>query len=922
MSTGPRRRGYREVKVRNSSSGTPEELADGALHITVYDLLAHAYNRVAIQFYHQHGTQHGTSGSLDQSDYSPLHFTPALPASMREEVIEALFADSARALATFFGFEEMNFVVLDHEESVYRLIVREGAYFPRFQPGVYTQPFGTGLLGQCHSSKRSVLSNNVTLVEGYVRTDPAVRAELCVPVQVGDEVLAIIDTGASRINAFHPSHLHFIEGFARYLAPAIANPAAFLQSQRPALLRAERELAPLAQSLNFLSAWHEEWRSRFAAVYAETAERNAELLALIALSDSLATSLRLETILHTTVAKVAQLLACQLSWISLPDDDGRLKVRALFGNRTDEGADIAITEDGSPQFAVFMHGEPVTINDVRLVSRSSFDRAFCRRNGITRYLTAPLRVRERTIGVMSIGRTHGSIEFTEYDARLLSIFANHIALAIENADLFERSRMMGAIEERSRVARDLHDTLAQSILGILRTLEAISPELDAAPLAVSQAIEESRLFAKESLDEARRSIWNLTPSGLENRSLPEAIQEYVELWHTRAGIEATYRLSGTPTPIEPTRAMDLLHVTREALSNIAQHASASHAEVTLAFTESGLSLSIRDNGSGMRPELVTGSRIESHSTGQDTAENCNKPLAPSNSGLGLQGMRERARLLNGWLQIESAPGWGTRVVLTVPNLSHRAATTLAPGREPPHSEHREGLRHRPIDQNEEPEAALAGSSADTPIRIVLADDHPALRSGLRLALSKVAGLRVIGTASSGGEALLLTRELCPDILLLDVQLPDLDGISILRKLRLEQIPVRVVMLTAHFGDAYITEALRSGAMGFLNKDIEIADLAQAIRMAYHGRLALSPTIADRLRDRSGLLVNPQASHFTPREREVLKLLASGLHYQAIGRQLCISPATVKFHSINLYQKLQSHSRVEALNQAREWGLLG
>ena len=229
----PQRRGYHEVKIRNSSSGTPGELAAGALHITVYDLLAHAYNRVAIQFYHQHGT----SGSLDQSDYSPLHFTPALPASMREEVIEALFADSARALATFFGFEEMNFVVLDHEESVYRLIVREGAYFPRFQPGVYTQPFGTGLLGQCHSSKRSVLSNNVTLVEGYARTDPAVRAELCVPVQVGDEVLAIIDTGASRINAFLPSHLHFIEGFARYLAPAIANPAAFLQSQRPALLQ-------------------------------------------------------------------------------------------------------------------------------------------------------------------------------------------------------------------------------------------------------------------------------------------------------------------------------------------------------------------------------------------------------------------------------------------------------------------------------------------------------------------------------------------------------------------------------------------------------------------------------------------------------------------------------------------------------------
>jgi DNA-binding NarL/FixJ family response regulator len=152
-------------------------------------------------------------------------------------------------------------------------------------------------------------------------------------------------------------------------------------------------------------------------------------------------------------------------------------------------------------------------------------------------------------------------------------------------------------------------------------------------------------------------------------------------------------------------------------------------------------------------------------------------------------------------------------------------------------------------------------------------------------------------------------------------MPDQDGISVLRKLRLEQVPVRVVMLTAHFADAYITEALQSGASGFLYKDVEIEDLAQAIRLAYHGHLALSPSIAARLRDRSGLLVNPAASHFTAREREVLDLLSGGMRYQAIGRQLCISEATVKFHVINLYQKLQSHSRVEALNRARECGLL-
>ncbi len=908
MSSAPRRQSSRTDSSRKISSGTPHDLAEGALHITVYDLLAHAYNRVAIQYYHQQGT----AVSLDQSHYSPLHFTPALPASMREEVIEALFVDSARALATFFGFDEMNIIVLDRENSVYRLIVREGAYFPKFQPGVYTQPFGTGLLGQCHLSKQSVFANNVSLVDGYVRTDPAVRAELCVPVRMGDEVLAIIDSGASRINAFRLSHLRFIEGFARYLAPAVADPQDFLQSQKPALLRADSDLAPLAQSLNFLSAWHEEWRSRFAMLYAETAQRNAELLALTSLSDSLASSLRLETILHVTVAKVAQLLACRLSWISLPDADGHLRVRALFGIRADTAVDTPIVDDGSPQFAVFLRGEPAIINDMRAVAKTSFDRSFCQRNHIARYLTVPLRVRERTIGVMSIGRTHGASEISEYDARLLSTFANHIALAIENADLFERSRMVGAIEERSRVARDLHDTLTQSILGILRTLEAVGPELAGAPPAVSQAIADSRLFAKESLEEARRSIWNLTPTGLENRGVSQVIADYVELWRQRTGIGATYNLTGAPTWLEPTRAMDLLHVVREALSNIAQHASASHAEVRLSYDESGLSLSIRDDGTGMPPEMLEASRAESHIDGS--------PPAPAQRGLGLRGMRERARLLSGWLQIETAPGKGTRIVLAIPYAQRPLRGTSAASEE---SQSRPGELASGLELATADRGSLAPETAGTrtPINIVLADDHPAFRSGLRLALSKVPDLRIAATAASGTEALMYARELRPDILLLDVQLPDLDGLSILRTLRLERAPVRVVMLTAHFADAYIIEALRNGAAGYLNKDIEIEDLAQAIRLAHRGQQALSPSIAEKLRDRGGLLVNPQASRFTAREREVLGLLAHGYRYTAIARDLCISEATVKFHTVNLYQKLQSHSRVEALNRAREWGLL-
>jgi DNA-binding NarL/FixJ family response regulator len=129
------------------------------------------------------------------------------------------------------------------------------------------------------------------------------------------------------------------------------------------------------------------------------------------------------------------------------------------------------------------------------------------------------------------------------------------------------------------------------------------------------------------------------------------------------------------------------------------------------------------------------------------------------------------------------------------------------------------------------------------------------------------------------------------------------------------------VFTALNDDAQIIAALQAGAAGFLSKDIPLAELLAAIRAAAAGRSVYSSAIAERLRRREGLLVNTRASQLTPREQEVLALLARGLRYRAIAQRLLVSEATVKFHVLNLYQKLQSTSRVEALNRAREWGIL-
>lgn len=931
----------------NTSPAVPDlrdgvkALSEGALHITVYELLAHAYNRVAIQYYHDQGAALLTGLSRDPA---PL-FAPALPPPLQREVVSALFADSARALATFFDFEEMNFLVLDHEERVYRLAVREGTFFPNFQPGSYRQAFGTGLLGQCHLERRTIVANDVSEASDYVRTDPAVRAELAVPVVLGDAVLAIIDAGSSRVNAFTETHASFIEGFARYLAPAIADPWVFLQTWRPGLVHGEPALAPLAQSLNFLYAWQEEWRSRFAQLYLEAAQRNAELLALIDLSESLSGSLQLDTILTTTVAKVAHLLSCQVSWILLPDDEGRLRMRALHGGSAGSLAAAGITQDGSPQFAVVARGEPVITNELERVPRSSFDWEFCSRNGITRYLTVPLRVRERTIGVMNVGRTHTAEDFAEKDVRLLSTFASQIALAIENADLYERSRLVGAMEERNRLARDLHDTLVQSIVGILHSLEDVSAPPALAPLASPQqnAVARARALALQSLDEARRSVWNLHPAELVHKELWEALRDWADLWSRRAGVELVFRLTGVPEALAPNVEADVLRVAQESLGNVSRHARASHVDVSLEFTEAGLRLTVSDNGIGFDPADADQPAKKAHqkvrpssaSTRARHRDGVNMEDPDSGrgphvaSGFGLHGMRERAHLIGGWLQVESAPGWGTRVLLTIPAAAGRGRVDVEPAASrwpgpPAQPERATAYEATPGYAGDLPAShtpAAAALDREQRITILLADDHPTIRDGLQLAFTRAAGFELLGAAASAQEAVELARTLRPDVLLLDMHLPDDDGLSVLRQLRDHHLPTRTVILTAHIDDAHIAEALQAGAAGYLEKGLATRRLVEAVQAAAQGRLALSPAIAARMRAREGLFVNPAAGHLTVREREVLPLLAAGLSYSAIAERLSISVATVKFHIIHLYQKLQCSTRIQALNRAREWGLL-
>ncbi|WP_214324704.1 response regulator [Nonomuraea sediminis] len=206
---------------------------------------------------------------------------------------------------------------------------------------------------------------------------------------------------------------------------------------------------------------------------------------------------------------------------------------------------------------------------------------------------------------------------------------------------------------------------------------------------------------------------------------------------------------------------------------------------------------------------------------------------------------------------------------------------------------------------------------NTPIRLLLCDDHAVVRAGLRALLSSADGIEVVGEAGSGDEALAMAARTHPDVVLMDLQLGDgMDGVTATRKLTEGEGP-RVLVLTMFDTDADITRAIEAGATGYLLKAARPDELFTAIHSAASGRTALSAPVADRLLAR---MRSPRPS-LSEREHEILGHLARGLSNRAIGRALFISEATVKTHLGRIYGKLGVETRAGAVAVAKERRLL-
>jgi signal transduction histidine kinase len=240
-------------------------------------------------------------------------------------------------------------------------------------------------------------------------------------------------------------------------------------------------------------------------------------------------------------------------------------------------------------------------------------------------------------------------ELAETNQRLEEMMAENTGL---QAQLLVQAREAGAGDERQRMAREIHDTLAQGLTGIVTQLEAAQQTSNDAERV--RRIDNAKRLARDSLAEARRSVQALRPQALENSRLPDALADEVARWSVTTGVPGEVETTGDARALHPEVEVTLLRVAQEALANVAKHAGASRAGVTLSYMEDVVSLDVRDDGTGFVPS--PGPAAPAASNGS------------SSGGFGLIAMRQRVGRLAGQLEIESEPGAGTAVSASLPAI--------------------------------------------------------------------------------------------------------------------------------------------------------------------------------------------------------------------------------------------------------------
>jgi signal transduction histidine kinase/DNA-binding NarL/FixJ family response regulator len=597
-----------------------------------------------------------------------------------------------------------------------------------------------------------------------------------------------------------------------------------------------------------------------------------QLAALREVVESISSELNLEALLKQVVASAVSLLDVYAGAISLVGESLDAPRRLVATHNLDApGLDTrGIPSRAGLMGEVIARRGPVILERYDAMRDPLPDSVFHR---LAPWIAVPIWWKGEIIGTFGIAANDAKRRFGSREVDLLSSLARHAAIAIENARLYAASRALGIAEERNRLAREIHDTLAQSLLTLTFQLRAVRGLPAREPERIDVELAEAEATARAALDEARRSVWNLGPASLESGSLVEALQGEAD--PRRAGLPCRLIVSGTARPLTAESQLAVLRVAQESIANARKHANPTRVELRLDFGDDVVTLAVSDDGRGFDPDALS--------------------TAPTpGGGFGLPGMRERVQRLGGTLEIASrhTGTGGTTISARIPHQ----APTPAPARVP------KGLPQPATEQ--------------VRYRVVVVDDHPAIRAGLTALLAAQPDIAVVGQAGDGEDGVRLVAALQPDVALVDLRLPKLGGVeTIARIARLNQA-TRTIVVTSFAQDELVLQALRTGAQGYLLKDASESELVAAVRAVGSGGTYLTPLVAGKI---AASLT--QGERLTPRERQVLHHISQGLADKEIAATLGTTAKTAQFHVANLIGKLGAQNRTDAVRIAYARGLI-
>jgi two-component system, NarL family, sensor kinase len=372
--------------------------------------------------------------------------------------------------------------------------------------------------------------------------------------------------------------------------------------------------------------------------------RNRELSILNTIAQALNREVDLTQALRTALRSVAEIFGLRTSWIWLFNEQTGAPYLAASQQLPHALSAFPARMEGSCYcLDTYLTDDQASATNINIITCSRLKGLVDGTDGLRSHASIPLDAQGRRLGVLNVASADWRALAAD-DLQLLTTIGDMLAIAIERARLFDQRAELGALEERNRLAREIHDTLAQGLTAVALQLETADAllELGADPRRARAAVQQALALTRVNLEDARRSVLGLRAAQLQGKTLAEALPALVEQLKETARTTVDYQVTGGDHPLPTRVAVGLYRIAQEALTNIARHARAGHVVLQLTVTAERAELRVEDDGCGFDPAQVPDGHF------------------------GLLGLRERARLLGGTLALWSSPAIGTKILVRIP----------------------------------------------------------------------------------------------------------------------------------------------------------------------------------------------------------------------------------------------------------------